>query len=1070
MANQARRFQSSGRGITAVSDKPQESIQLALAPSLDSDSGFNLVRAGLVTVAFVRLEDIHFEFGSSFLLPFDFDAGPLKRLIKQHDGAKLGVFGHADPVGSESFNKLLSGRRAAAVYGMFLRDVDLWHQLYTDHDTNGKDEWTPRVVQVMLRHLGHDPGRVDGVVDATTRAALRGFQDTNGLSPGPFDSLGRLDAVSFKALARAYMDSICVDRSSERFPAQPAAPGDPPGKPRPQPFALEKEDFIARGKGKDFKADVMGCGEFNPTVLFSRDEEATLARKENHAERNRENQPNRRVLVLLYRPNTRVDPVKWPCPTFKEGIAGCQKRFFADARERSTRSAERRLFSATKDTFQCRFFQRMHENALFQLVTSALLVSRFALTQFEGVAKFFTQGEFHAWMLLVFGADMPKDTLDQVREQLLGGAFPNCDIALVQGGVDGHDAAYDRVEKMILIDAELAQRAEKSNADAQKLGAALVEEYGHFVDDHIRTEMTNVGGDADLDEGAVFGFALVSLRNDLQGSMEVAKHTHDGVTVVINIEYEKLRQATTTFFAEQEKIDDARTERFEFFGAGPGGHRSHQQPGSSFGHESIEFVLESSGFAKDKDPSKSELKRIYFGNWLRDFSQVIDPKLVRKKGTPASVEGFERASLTKMLDILAREHFGNSPIFEVTEGRCLVYRPEHHIDNPKGLEDATAKDPAFRQKFDPREGAIDPDIGLKVYIRTASSPQITAAQFITQELDGAMSEGRTTEGFRRLGAALHVIEDYFSHSNFVELSLIELGHPNVFPWAGTRIVSSNPLLNNKLPVVTGMFGASDTLVSVLDISGEHLQNAKPCDAGSRSTGMKIALILLQDKGQSEFARRLEFVVSKFEEIKQDFPQLATLGCRLAEEIFRWLKAIIGVTIVKTMDLVAVAQKEFENDPSSTDPTHSMLAKDHDNHPLHVMAANLAQVATRTVAKAMNDFWKNVPNSPNPVSVALQFLVHPAILRDRSDKTPPAPDLDGPLRLWRELEAASKDQSNQPLIKKVEGIGWMREQLQRARQEQEEIIKRAKEIDPAKKAQEIEELFRRIQELQRPPLA
>jgi hypothetical protein len=707
----------------------------------------------------------------------------------------------------------------------------------------------------------------------------------------------------------------------------------------------------------------------------------------------------------------------------------------------------------------------MHEHAIFQLVTTARLDSRFALTQFEGVAKLFTRDEFHAWMLVVFGADIPEGALDEVRRQLLSSAFPNCNIALVQGGVDGHDAAYDRAEKLVLIDEPLALKAEKDNEAAEK----LVEEYGHFVDDHIRTDMTNIAGDAELDEGAVFGFAVVNFKNDIQTKMEIAQHTHDGVTVPIIIQYEKLKVATKAFFSEQEKIDDARTERFEFFGAGPGGHRSSQQPESSLGHESIEFVLESAGFTKDPDPVKSELKRVYFGNWLRDFSQVIDPKLVRKKGSPASTDGFERSSLTKMLDILSREHFNNDPIFEVTETRCLVYRPEHHIDNPKGLEDATAKDSAFREKFDPREGLIDPALGLKIYIRSDASPQRTARNFITEELDGALSAGRTTEGFRRLGAALHVVEDYYSHSNFVELALIELGHPNVFPWAGTRINSTDPIINGKFPIVTGMFGGSDTLVSVLDITGEHLQNAKPCEAGARSTGMKIALILLQDKGQSEFARKLEFVVSKFEQVKKDFPQLATLGCRLAEEIFRWLKAIIGSLIVQSMDLIAVAQKDFENDPTSTNPTHSMLAKDHDNHPLHVMAANMAQIATKDVAQAMNDNWLNKPNPRDPRSVALSYLVHPAFLFAQSNVTPPTPDPVGPMRLWKEMEQQAKDGGNQPNIKRVEGPGWMHEQAERARKEQEDIRKRVKDLgDPNRKREEIEELIRRIERLRNPP--
>lgn len=141
MAKPTRNFQSAGRGIIAITQTVDEAAPISLAPAPADNDQFNRLRAGLVTIAFVRLEEIHFQFGSSFLLPFDFDAGPLKRLMNRHKGAKLAVFGHADPVGSESFNKTLSGRRAAAVYGMLVRNVSLWEKLYFEHDNNGKDEW-----------------------------------------------------------------------------------------------------------------------------------------------------------------------------------------------------------------------------------------------------------------------------------------------------------------------------------------------------------------------------------------------------------------------------------------------------------------------------------------------------------------------------------------------------------------------------------------------------------------------------------------------------------------------------------------------------------------------------------------------------------------------------------------------------------------------------------------------------------------------------------------------------------------------------------------------------------------
>jgi hypothetical protein len=66
-------------------------------------------------------------------------------------------------------------------------------------------------------------------------------------------------------------------------------------------------------------------------------------------------------MTLLFRPGSRVAPAAWPCPRAKEGPAGCRKRFWSDAeKRRSTRLPDTaRKFEDTRDTFACRFYQRL---------------------------------------------------------------------------------------------------------------------------------------------------------------------------------------------------------------------------------------------------------------------------------------------------------------------------------------------------------------------------------------------------------------------------------------------------------------------------------------------------------------------------------------------------------------------------------------------------------------------------------------------------------------------------------------------------------------------------------------
>lgn len=73
--------------------------------------------------------------------------------------------------------------------------------------------------------------------------------------------------------------------------------------------------------------------------------------------------------------------------------------------------------------------------------------------------------------------------------------------------------------------------------------------------------------------------------------------------------------------------------------------------------------------------SKLDVKRVYFGNWLRDYSQAID--VGGLKQLPAE-------TIRILLWCLSFITFGYATgEFEVTADRLGCYRPEEHIDNPK---------------------------------------------------------------------------------------------------------------------------------------------------------------------------------------------------------------------------------------------------------------------------------------------------------------------------------------------------------------------------------------------------
>lgn len=330
-------------GIAAVHAEAAD-FRALVGPSTGGE--FNTVKAAIIPIACWRVDDIRFEFDSSFVQPgIETELRHLAELLQKHlpasmaknatppdiVGCPLSIFGHADPVGDDEYNKQLSGRRAMAIYGLLTRDVELWDYLF--NTPIGNDKWGKKPLQTMVRE--------------TTVPKPTEEPDVSGIENNP---------TQRKALYLRYMDKLCERVDEEGKPKL-----DKEAKAQTQTLKLDKKDFLAQGADKGGKGDYQGCSEFNPILLFSQEEEKEFQQdKEDKTRRNQANAPNRRVMVLIFRKGTKVDPNRWPCPRAKEGTAGCKKRFWSDGEKRRTTKLQddQRQFEETKDTFACRFYNR----------------------------------------------------------------------------------------------------------------------------------------------------------------------------------------------------------------------------------------------------------------------------------------------------------------------------------------------------------------------------------------------------------------------------------------------------------------------------------------------------------------------------------------------------------------------------------------------------------------------------------------------------------------------------------------------------------------------------------------
>lgn len=299
-------------GGVAAQHPARRSLPVLVAPSLGDEK--NTVAIADVPLACWRLETARFDFDSSVIRP---DAEPeltlLAGMFDTTGGAALSVFGHADPVGDDEYNKALSGRRTKAVYGLLTRDTAMWNELASS------ETWPQAAFTMMQARTGKPAGT-------------------------PRDEL-----------FRAYMDAICHRADGT-------------------PFTVDKSGFLGKGLDPGGKADYQGCSEFNPILRFSAAEEQELSPQARHPERDLRNAPNRRVLVFMFPAGMFAPASDWPCPRATENTSGCRAQFWPDGDQRRAAQDRERSYEVDKDTFACAFYDRMARRSPCEVLRKALRI------------------------------------------------------------------------------------------------------------------------------------------------------------------------------------------------------------------------------------------------------------------------------------------------------------------------------------------------------------------------------------------------------------------------------------------------------------------------------------------------------------------------------------------------------------------------------------------------------------------------------------------------------------------------------------------------------------------------
>lgn len=669
------------------------------------------------------------------------------------------------------------------------------------------------------------------------------------------------------------------------------------------------------------------------------------------------------------------------------------------------------------------------------------LESTYAHEQLTALAKQLDELPFMFFMVGIFGEEIEASALSKLYRGLSDASIKVPEILVTKAPSRGRKANYSNSRKKILVWEHFIDLAVKDNDARAELMSALVEEYGHHIDNLLRTELaTNGKEDTDyIDEGAKFAYALFNFDIFKETHLSFAKVETPNFTGDLVIDFSELHTQLKEYVGEDKQYDANPKDDQEGFGAGfeAGMHGGIER-------EALKEMV------RDKKLTELDVKQIYYGNWLRDFSQIVLESTVRlEKPDIDKIKQSKTKHLNnllkmnpyklshdgwvKLLEILAAKEFvfgsdkfthnyqNHVDVFRKNYGKLTkdvlgLYRPEEHIDNPKGLEDFSSLSISFQYEYskgsfitrklyagEDAKSLIINELNVKNYIATkgggVTDPERpTSDAYMTQQLKLAVQYGRNKDGFRHLGAAFHVLEDFFSHTNFVELSLIKVGSlmvdKNKNSALGKELLQVYPWVEGKkgtdystIPLITGKFLLDDTMASVFPKAGDKMfpvgiqpyEQRKP---GDRTFQDAFILTTLEDLSTGQQSDGLEkdpvYMGMKTSDLLAMYKNYLKLidTKAAAVEYTGWLGRTIdkglsymgdslttfnniayNLLLGSVDDDIKIEQTENSNKNYGTDPTHTQVAKDAVNHPLNPLASELAKIAVKDVAMRILDIWK-----------------------------------------------------------------------------------------------------------------
>ncbi|PFH52311.1 hypothetical protein AMATHDRAFT_46432 [Amanita thiersii Skay4041] len=425
------------------------------------------------------------------------------------------------------------------------------------------------------------------------------------------------------------------------------------------------------------------------------------------------------------------------------------------------------------------------------------------------------------------------------------------------------------------------------------------------------------------------------------------------------------------------------------------------------------------------------------GNWLRDYSQAMDIAGLSKLTADTiillvSVLGFmtfgfatEEFQVTadRLGVYLPVEHIDNPKGYAEKEGDARQFHPKLRPPvDPRELE--------IDERTGMKKYIATEDEGWDT--STAFIRRILRACIEQGRQAGGQENADLWEAYRLLGTGMHTLEDLLAHSNWCELTLRKMGHENVFCHVGDDVIIDTP--NGPAPpLVTGTFGGADFLHSLLGEATDKLSQASVTDLSDKinkasqgeNENVEALRVILNklpsgggddsmNKGEEihEHAKAYNFnpddvappdvqkqllellkwrddiyrdVLAKIEMV----PGLSDLLEELTNALNAYVYTVLAPYLTPLLSQASGVLNEGSkavidsadqyavfDDPRASDPSHSLLSKDHFGLILNEPAGKIAQLVVVYSVNLIVKAWADDNEPDNVINEILEAFHHP----------------------------------------------------------------------------------------------